>query len=203
MPEIDLAPLRPVLEEHAPRGRAALLPALHAAQAIYGYLPEAVAAEIGQALGVPLADVFGVIDFYAHFHSAPVAKRVVHVCTDPVCAFAGSDALMKMMTRTLQHDEAGRVVAVTLERAPCLGLCEHAPALLVDEIQRGHVAISSPLEITEAVGQKPVGIVGGDISLLTRNCGQGRVTSLADYERGGGYQALRQALQRAPVDIMA
>jgi NADH-quinone oxidoreductase subunit F len=82
-------------------------------------------------------------------------------------------------------------------------LCEHAPALLVDEIQRGHVAITSPLEITETVGQKPVGIVGGDVSLLTRNCGRGRVTSLADYEHGGGYQALRQAMLRTPAEIVA
>ncbi|MGH2625810.1 MAG: NAD(P)H-dependent oxidoreductase subunit E, partial [Anaerolineales bacterium] len=71
----DLAPLLPVLERLAPQGRTALLPALHAAQSLYGHLPEPVAAEVGRALGVPLADVFGVIDFYAMFYRRPVGRR--------------------------------------------------------------------------------------------------------------------------------
>ena len=64
MTEADLIRLRSVLTELAPQGRAALLPALHLAQQFHGWLPEAVAAEVGRALGVPLADVYGVIDFY-------------------------------------------------------------------------------------------------------------------------------------------
>jgi NADH-quinone oxidoreductase subunit F len=203
MAEIDLALLRPVLHEHASQGRTALLPVLHATQAIYGYLPEAVAAEIGQALGIPLADVYGVIDFYAHFYSAPVAKQVVQVCNDPVCALAGSDALMKMMARRIHLDANRQVTSVTLERAPCLGLCEHAPAVLVDETQRGHVVALPASAITATIGQTPVGVIGGESALLTRNCGQGRVTSLADYAHGGGYAALRQAVQRPPGDVIA
>ncbi len=203
MPEINLALLQPILQEHAPEGRRALLPALHAAQAVYGYLPEPVAAAIGQALGVPLADVFGVIDFYAHFHSAPIARRVVHVCTDPVCAFAGSDALMKVTTRRIDPEAEGQEVSITLERAPCLGLCEHAPAVLIDEMQRGEVVALPPWEAPEHIGQKPTGIIGGEISLLTRNCGHGRATSLTNYEHGGGYQALRYAVRQAPADVIA
>ena len=65
MTEADLIRLRSILTELAPQGRAALLPALHLAQQFHGWLPEAVAAEVGRALGVPLADVYGVIDFYA------------------------------------------------------------------------------------------------------------------------------------------
>ena len=67
MTDSELDPLRSILAELAPQGRPALLPALHAAQQIYGWLPEPVAAEVGRALGVPLADVYGVIDFYAMF----------------------------------------------------------------------------------------------------------------------------------------
>src|SRR5690242_15469038 len=93
-PAIDLAPLRPLLTELQPQGRPALLPALHAAQKIYGYLPEPVAAAIGRALGVPLADVYGVIDFYAMFYREPVGRRIIRVCVDPACALAGSDAVL-------------------------------------------------------------------------------------------------------------
>ncbi len=64
MTDSELDPLRSILAELAPQGRAALLPALHAAQQFHGWIPEAVATEVGRALGVPLADVHGVIDFY-------------------------------------------------------------------------------------------------------------------------------------------
>ncbi len=62
---IDLAPLRQLLADYAAGGRSSLLPVLQAAQAHYGYISQPVAAEIGRGLGVPLADVHGVIDFYS------------------------------------------------------------------------------------------------------------------------------------------
>ena len=64
MSEIDLAPLIPAIKSYIPLGRSGLLPALHAAQKIYGWLPEPVAAEVARSLRVPLADVHGVIEFY-------------------------------------------------------------------------------------------------------------------------------------------
>src|SRR5258706_7931828 len=94
MPDFDLALLQPVLTDFAPQGRTALLPALHAAQAIYGYLPEPVAAEVGRALGVPLSEVYGVIDFYAMFYREPAGRTLVRICTDPACALAGGEQLL-------------------------------------------------------------------------------------------------------------
>src|SRR4030067_3614422 len=63
MSEIDLAPLIPAIKSYIPLGRSGLLPALHAAQKIYGWLPEPVAGEVARSLHVPLADVHGVIEF--------------------------------------------------------------------------------------------------------------------------------------------
>lgn len=63
MPEFDLTPVRSAIAPFVAQGRSGLLPALHAAQSIYGYLPEPIAAEVARALNVPLADVHGVIEF--------------------------------------------------------------------------------------------------------------------------------------------
>ena len=46
MSEIDLAPLKPAIEKFIPMSRSGLLPALHAAQNIYGWISEPVATEI-------------------------------------------------------------------------------------------------------------------------------------------------------------
>lgn len=48
MSEIDLAPLRPALEKYIPLGHSGLLPVLHAAQKIYDWLPQEVAAEVAR-----------------------------------------------------------------------------------------------------------------------------------------------------------
>ncbi|MCJ7625176.1 MAG: NAD(P)H-dependent oxidoreductase subunit E, partial [Anaerolineaceae bacterium] len=130
MTSIDLSLLQPVLAKHAPDGRTGLLPALHEAQEIYGYQPESVSVEIARALSVPEADVFGVIEFYALFYSHPVGKTVIHVCNDPSCALAGADSIFKRMTQKLEI-RIGETPTVTIERTPCLGLCEHAPSILV------------------------------------------------------------------------
>src|SRR5574341_470629 len=92
MPDPDLIRLQAILAELAPQGRTALLPALHAAQRLRGWIPEAVAAEVGRALGVPLAEVHGVIDFYAMFSREPLGRTIVRVCDAPVCALSGADA---------------------------------------------------------------------------------------------------------------
>ena len=119
MSDLDLAPLRLALGQLAPQGRSALLPALHAAQAIYGYLPEPVAAEVGRLLGVPLADVYGVIDFYSMFYRHPVGRTVVQVCADPACGMAGGDTVLQAVCSHLgaAPDEVSPDGSYTVERA--------------------------------------------------------------------------------------
>ncbi len=204
MNELDLTPLKQILAEYAPQGRTALLPALHAAQAIYGYLPEPVASEVGRSLKVPLADVYGVIDFYALFYREPVSKTIIHVCGDPACAMAGADGILKRMTRQLVRDEKGgeATSSVTIERAPCLGLCEHAPALLVQGTAVGDAGAASYRKLVADDHPHKANVVGGLCRLLTANCGREQPTSLEDYERGGGYRALRSALQAPGIQLI-
>ena len=205
MPEFDLAPLQAALLELAPSGRTALLPALHAAQSIYGYLPEPAVVEIGHALGVPLADVYGVIDFYAMFYKEPVGKTIVRVCGDPACAMAGSDTVLIAVCQHLgvSLDEVTPDGAFSVERAPCLGLCEHAPAVLVGETPIGRAEPSQAPKICQSIGETPRGLVGGDIRLLTDNCGRGHSTDLDEYEAQGGYIGLRKALKMEPEAVIA
>jgi NADH-quinone oxidoreductase subunit F len=208
MTEQDLARLRPILAELAPQGRPALLPALHAAQRLHGWLPEAVAAEVSRVLGVPLADVYGVIDFYEMFHRQPTGRAVVRVCSAPVCALAGADAMADALYRYLkieptQHGQVSPDGQFTIERAPCLGLCDHAPALLVGEAALGPADPGQPAAICAQSGERPLSLVGGDIRSLTSNCGQGQTTSLADCRARGGYAGLQRALALTPEEVIA
>jgi NADH-quinone oxidoreductase subunit F len=205
MTDTELIALRTILAELAPQGRSALLPALHAAQQFRGWIPELIAAEVGRALGVPLADVHGVIDFYAMFYRQPAGRTVVRVCCAPVCALAGAQAVADALCHHLQI-EPGEVTSdgrFTVEHAPCLGLCDHAPALLVGEATLGHADREQAAGICASSGARPVSIVSGDIRSLTNNCGQRHPTSLASYRARGGYAGLKKALTMTPQDVLA
>jgi NADH-quinone oxidoreductase subunit F len=205
MTDRELDPLRSILAALAPQGRRALLPSLHAAQRFYGWLPEPVVAEVGRALGVPLADVYGVIDFYAMLSRQPLGRTVVRVCSAPACAVAGSDELANALCHYLKV-APGEVTSdgqFTVEHAPCLGLCDHAPALLVGEAALGRGDPGRTAEICARHGEKPTSYVGGDIRILTRDCGKGHPTSFADYTNGGGYAALKKALMITPQEVVA
>jgi NADH-quinone oxidoreductase subunit F len=196
MSDLDLIPLHHALEGIAHQGRTALLPALHAAQSIYGYLPRQVAAEVGRILEVPLADVYGVIDFYSMFYRDEVGKTVIRVCDDPACGLSGSDEVLEKLCHQLGVDlsQISADGRFSVERAPCLGLCDHAPGILVGDSAVGR---ARPEEIDRWLtgnGDNPHSLVYGSQRRLTVNCGKGSVTSLEKYLASGGYSALRKAL---------
>jgi NADH-quinone oxidoreductase subunit F len=198
MSEIDLTPLQTELQHYAPLGRSGLLPALHAAQKIYGWLPEQVAAEVAKSQQVPLADVHGVIEFNSMFYNKPVGKRIIHVCTDQACALKGSDAILDHLCRhhNIQPGQTTSDGNLSIEAAPCLGLCDHAPAALINE--EAETDISSGLKHYDL--GIPTSRVFGSLRELTLNCGNGRPTLLAEY---GEYPAFQKALSLPSEGIVA
>lgn len=205
MSESDLSRLRSTLAEFAPRGRSGLLPALHAAQRLYGWIPEAVAAEVSRVLNVPLADVCGVIDFYQMLSRRPLGRTVVRVCGAPACAVSGADELIEAIGRHLKVGP-GEVTAdgkFTVEHAPCLGLCDRAPALLAGATALGNAQPSQAAVLCNGNQERAISFVGGDIRMLTSNCGRGRPASFAAYSSSGGYSGLKKALKLTPPDIIA
>src|SRR5262245_3796935 len=205
MTDSELDSLRSILNKLAPQGRTALLPALHAAQQLYGWLSEPIAVEVGRALNVPLADIYGVIDFYAMFNLQPTGRSIVRVCTAPVCAVAGADAVAESVCRHLriEPEEVSSDGAFTVEHAPCLGLCDCAPALLVGETAIGPAEPKQAVEICALGGKKATNIIGGDIRILTVNCGKGHPIFLTEFQALGGYAGLKKALTMTPQTVLA
>lgn len=205
MSKIDLPLLQHQLQPFRTAGRTALLPALHAVQDIYGYIPEGAAKEIGQALGVPLADIYGVIEFYSMFYPEPVGSTVVHVCTDIACALRGGEQILKNVCRRfdIQEGETSADGFFTIQRSPCLGLCEHAPAALVNQTAAGEIDRYPVEQLLAGEIPRPQGIFRGTLRHLTANCGKGRPTSLAEYLASGGYEGLRRALRLASGAVIA
>ncbi|MDX1664664.1 MAG: NAD(P)H-dependent oxidoreductase subunit E [Candidatus Promineifilaceae bacterium] len=205
-PEIDLSALQPYLEDLARRlaradgdeRRAMLLPALHHAQSLYGWLPRPVLEAISRALWVPLADIHGVVEFYTMFYNEPMARRVVRICEDPACALAGGEAVAAAIEAELGVEHGGIAPdggeAVGYERVPCLGMCEFAPAALDGARPAGDL---SPEEVPEFLGgayPEPGARVYGGPFLTLGRVGQVDPGSLDDYREAGGYETVRRVV---------
>ena len=203
MTDIEINSLHTAIESYIPMGRSGLLPALHAAQKIYGWVSEPVASEIAKSLRIPLADVHGVIEFYSLFYNEPIGKRVIRVCTDVACALKGGDKVLDHLCshHGLRPRPAGGFhqtkedLSLTIEPSPCLGMCELAPVALVDDQAETNI----DLEKDSFELGRPKSIVGGSLRLLTANCGNG-TASLANY---GKYSAFTKALGMKPDDVVA
>ena len=124
------------LREHYPTEEALLLPALHLAQEHWGgWLPEEGILAVAGELNLPPARVLGVVTFYDLFHQSPVGRHRVRVCTNLSCALRGGTEILETVKKRLEVDDNevsadGRCSVVEFE---CLGACEQAPMMMVDD----------------------------------------------------------------------
>jgi NADH:ubiquinone oxidoreductase subunit E len=126
--------LAKILGEY-PDPQNALLPALHMAHEIRGYLSPATMDEVAERLGVSPAYVRGVASFYTMYNLGPVGKYLIQVCTNISCNLCGGDAVFEAF---LQHTgtEPGETSANglwTVMEVECLGACGFPTAVQVNE----------------------------------------------------------------------
>ena len=196
----EISPLQTAIEPYIPLGHSGLLPALHAAQKIHGWVSEPVAAEIARTLKVPLADVHGVIEFYSLFYDKPTSKHVIRVCTDVACALQNGEGLLDRLCAKhgLKPGQTPEDLSLTIEPSPCLGLCEHAP--VVWESGSDQSSVTSDEGATHvSLNRRPRSMVYGPVRILSANCGDG-TTSLEKY---GEYAGLKKARGMTPEEVIA
>jgi NADH-quinone oxidoreductase E subunit len=156
--------LQDILARWSPVGRSGLLPAMIEAQDKLGWLSEETLTQIANGLNVPLAEVYGVADFYVHLYTHPVGKVIVRVCDDVPCYLAGSEKIIATLKDRLKIrvGETTPDGQYTLEVVPCLGHCDHAPVVMVSKHVYENVTdanLASLISDNEKVGstQKAVG----------------------------------------------
>ena len=184
------------LAEIAPQGRTMLISALLKAQKEFGYISKEMAADIGNALKTPLADVMGVIEFYTMLHSEPTAETIIRVCTSPSCSARGGRDVHKHLLHQLDLLEDGATAdgKYFVEEAPCLGLCDKAPSALVDETAVGNITPELLLNPQDNVRTK----VYAKESVITRRIGKVDPFSLDDYLANEGFLSFPNAMQIGP-----
>ena len=119
----------------------ALIPVLHQAQEIYGYLPIEVQTMIADGLGVPLAEVYGVVTFYTQFSLNPKGEYKVGVCLGTACYVKGSGDILAKFKELVGIDVDGCTPdgKFSLEATRCIGACGLAPVFTINEDVYGRI----------------------------------------------------------------
>jgi formate dehydrogenase beta subunit len=102
---------------------------LRAIQLRHGFLPKAELEELSRRTQTPLYQIHSVASFYPHFHLTPPARAEVRVCADMSCHLNGASELRADLQKRL----SGTRPDVHIRDVSCLGRCDRAPAIVVND----------------------------------------------------------------------
>jgi NADH-quinone oxidoreductase E subunit len=115
--------------------KSAILYALYLAQGQLGYLTGNAMRFVAQQIGCSTADVEDVVSYYTMFYSKPVGKRVLNVCRTLSCALLGAERVTEELSKKLgiKPGETTPDGEFTLIEVECLGACDRAPVVMVND----------------------------------------------------------------------
>ncbi|MGM0571504.1 NADH-quinone oxidoreductase subunit NuoE [Marinobacter sp.] len=128
--------------EHYEQPQAACIEALKIVQRRHGWVPDEAIPAVARVLGIGPGAVEGVATFYSLIFRQPVGRHVILVCDSSSCFLTGFDELKQALVDQLGIDygETTNDSRFTLLPVCCLGACDGAPALMVDDDTYGPVA---------------------------------------------------------------
>jgi NADH:ubiquinone oxidoreductase subunit E len=151
----SLSTHREELDELIARERAkggALIPVLHQAQELYGYLPRELQDYIADKLDLPQSTVYGVVTFYAFFTTKPRGRHRIGVCLGTACYVRGNTKNLERLSQELGvgAGESTPEWRYSLEVCRCIGLCSQAPAIMINKSVHSKV---QPDQVTEILSR--------------------------------------------------
>jgi len=136
-----------------PNKRAALIPALHRCQDHFGYVPEGAIPALAEHLELSPSFVADTLSFYTMLHASPVGKYHLELCQTLSCALLGADSLADHLAEKLGigFGEVTPDGKFSLGKVECIGACEQAPAMLVNNELYGNLNMDRIDEILDGL----------------------------------------------------
>jgi NADH-quinone oxidoreductase subunit E len=135
--------LRKKIEAYLPRyphKQAVTLPALHLVQDALRCVPLEAVREIAAMLDLSPAEVLDTMSFYGFFRTEkdPLGRTRLWVCRSLACMLRGGEEVLSCFSEKLGVPPGGTTAdgKITLEFAECIGSCEGAPCVLINDTQR-------------------------------------------------------------------
>jgi NADH-quinone oxidoreductase subunit E len=137
---------------HYPSRRSAAITALKIVQRHRRWLSDEALADVGAFLRVSVDELDTLATFYNLLYRRPVGRHVIFVCDSMVCWSLGHERLVRALEDELDVDLGGTTAddRFTLLPMVCLGACDQAPAMLIDDDLHGPVDPDTVGRILEA-----------------------------------------------------
>jgi NADH:ubiquinone oxidoreductase subunit E len=112
-----------------------LLVLLEREQSRSGYLSKDTIAELAAALGLSIGEVYGVASFYSFLSVKPQGRNVIRVCQSLPCYLKNSQLIINSVRRELgiKPGETSADGRFSFELTNCIGACDRAPAMMVND----------------------------------------------------------------------
>ena len=129
-------------------GREALLGMIKEEQAKTGLLSKDAMVRVAETLGLTVGDVYGVTTFYSFLSTWPMGRHVIRVCKSVPCCMKDAERLIGWVGKELgiNPEETTPDGRFTLTLTNCIGACDQAPAMLIDDEVYGQL---TPERISE------------------------------------------------------
>lgn len=126
-----------------------LLLLLERARDVHGYVPGHALAGLADQLGIPLADVYSAATFYRALPLRPQGKHVIRVCKSVPCYLKHNAPVIDTLQRELgiEPGQTSQDGLFSLELVNCIGACDKAPAMMIDEEVFGDLTAERVMEI--------------------------------------------------------
>ena len=134
-----------------PSLQGALVTVLNEAQHIYGYLPRELQVHIAKRLGLPEAQVYGVVSFYSFFTMEPKGQCKISICMGTACFVLGASQVLQQFENELKISpgQTTEDLRFSLDALRCLGACSLAPVVMVNDKVYGKVTPQQVKSIIE------------------------------------------------------
>jgi NADH:ubiquinone oxidoreductase subunit E len=132
--------------------RAELLPALKRELSKNGNLSKAMMTDVAGQTDLPLNEVYGVASFYAYLPVTPVGKNIIRVCRCLPCDMKDAQAVMASIKKEIGI-APGQTTAdakFSLEQVSCIGACDQAPAMIINDRLFGNLTPARIAEILKS-----------------------------------------------------
>ena len=137
--------------------RARLMDIVRAVQARYGCVGDDAINTIASALGLPRVEVESVVSFYAFLSKEQKGRIVIRLCNDVVDRMKGVERVAQALSEELglAFGETTKEGAFTLEWTPCIGMCDQAPAALVNDVVVTNLSTDKAREMVRMLRKDP------------------------------------------------
>lgn len=145
-----------ILEGFPPNKKEGLIPILQEVQQKQGYLTEESIEKIGRHLKLPVNKIFGVAAFYDQFRFRPTGKYHIQICHGTACHLSGATTYLKEIERILKikAGATSRDRRYSLEVVNCLGACDQAPVLKINDTFYPRVRPEDLINIIRSLKEK-------------------------------------------------